>query len=155
ERALRIALQITEACAQVHAARVVHRDIKPTNLLYDPELEGVRLCDFGTAAELPVNARALPPGDLVGTPAYVSPEHTGRTSEGCDARSDLSSLGVTLYELLTGSLPFCDGDLLDLVAAHLSRAPEPPHERLASVPRVVSDMVMTLMAKLPEERYQS
>ena len=154
-RALRIALQLAQVCARIHAARVIHRDIKPANILYDPHAEVIALGDFGIAAELPVNARALPVGDLVGTPAYVSPEHTGRTSQGCDARSDLYSLGVTLYELLTGELPFTERNLLETVAAHLSKVPAPPHHRVAAIPPVVSDLVMKLLAKLPGERYQS
>ncbi|TMQ23593.1 MAG: serine/threonine protein kinase, partial [Deltaproteobacteria bacterium] len=154
-RALRVALQVAQACGQVHAARFIHRDIKPANILYDAGDETATLCDFGTAAELPVNARALPVCDLVGTPAYVSPEHTGRTREGCDVRSDLYSLGITLYELLTGGLPFPDKDLLEIVAAQLSRLPEPPHHRVPSVPLVVSEIVRKLLAKLPDERYQS
>ena len=154
-RALRVALQLAQVCARLHAARVIHRDIKPANILYDPHAEVIALGDFGIAAELPVNARALPVGDLVGTPGYVSPEHTGRTSEGCDARSDLYSLGVTLYELLTGELPFTERNLLEIVAAHLSKVPESPHQRVPSIPPVVSDLVMKLLAKLPGERYQS
>ena len=153
--ALRIALQLAQVCGRVHAARIVHRDIKPANILYDPETETIALADFGIAAELPVNARSLPVGDLVGTPRYVSPEHTGRTREGCDARSDLYSFGVTLYELVTGASPFDDQQLLDVVAAHLSRLPEPPHRRLPSVPQVVSDIILKLLAKMPDERYQS
>jgi GAF domain-containing protein len=153
--ALRIALQIAQACEQVHAARFLHRDIKPANLLYDPDTDTVTLCDFGTAVELPVNARALPVGDLVGSPAYGSPEHSGRTREGCDVRSDLYSLGVTFYELLTGSLPFPNKDVLEVVAAHLSRLPEAPHYRDPAIPPVVSEIVMKLLAKLPDERYQS
>ena len=133
-RALGIALQIAQACEQVHTARFIHRDIKPANLLYDRDSNSVTLCDFGTAAELPVNARALPVGDLVGTPAYGSPEHSGRTREGCDVRSDLYSLGVTLYELLTGAVPFPDKDILEVVAAHLSRLPEPPSAKPAILP---------------------
>src|SRR6185295_17248010 len=127
----------------------------PANLLYDAQTEAITLCDFGTAAELPVNARALPVGDLIGTPAYGSPEHTGRTREGCDVRSDLYSLGATLYELLTGAVPFPDKDILVVVAAQLSRLPEPPHLRVPTIPHVVSEIAMKLLAKLPDERYQS
>ena len=154
-RALRVALQLARVCERVHAARIVHRDIKPANILYDPKTDQIALGDFGIAAELPVNARALPVGDLIGTPGYVSPEHTGRTRGGCDVRSDLYSLGVTLYELLTGGLPFTERHLIEIVAAHLSKVPESPHHRLPSIPPVVSDIVMKLLAKLPDERYQS
>jgi predicted ATPase/HPt (histidine-containing phosphotransfer) domain-containing protein len=153
--ALRVALQVAHVCARIHAARVIHRDIKPANILWDPDAGAIALADFGIAAELPVNARALPVGSLVGTPSYVSPEHTGRTSVGCDIRSDLYSLGVTLYELLTGTLPFPDRDALAAVAAHLSKMPVAPHHVVRSIPPVVSDIVMKLLAKLPDERYQS
>jgi predicted ATPase/HPt (histidine-containing phosphotransfer) domain-containing protein len=154
-RALRVGLAMAQICERVHGARVVHRDIKPANILYDAEAEDIALADFGIAVELPVNTRALPVGDMVGTPMYVSPEHTGRTSEGCDFRSDLYSLGVTLYELLTGTVPFADQQLLNLVAAHLSKMAEPPHRRVPSIPPLVSDIVMKLLAKAPDERYQS
>ncbi|MEO7736140.1 MAG: AAA family ATPase, partial [Kofleriaceae bacterium] len=154
-RALRVGLQMAQICARVHAARIVHRDIKPANVLYDADADAVAFGDFGIAIELPVNARALPVGDLVGTPGYVSPEHTGRTSEGCDFRSDLYSLGVTLYELLTGVVPFAEQDLLEVIAAHLSRTPETPQQRVSTIPLVVSEIVMKLLAKLPSERYQS
>jgi predicted ATPase/HPt (histidine-containing phosphotransfer) domain-containing protein len=142
-------------CARIHAARVIHRDIKPANVLYDPSSETIALADFGIAAELPVHARSLPVGDLVGTPGYVSPEHTGRMSQGCDVRSDLYSLGVTLYELLTGALPFADRPLLEVIAAQLSKLPEPPHHRVPAIPPVVSELVMKLLAKRADDRYQS
>ena len=154
-RALRVALQMARACARIHAARVIHRDFKPANILCGPAAEVVVLCDFGSAAELPVNARALPVSDMMGTPSYVAPEQTGRTSEGCDARSDLYSLGVTLYELLTGALPFPHEELLAVVAAHLSKVPASPKDRVPSIPPVVSEIVMKLLAKQPDERYQS
>ena len=144
ERVLRIARQLAHVLARVHGARVVHRDIKPANILYDAASEQIALGDFGISAELPVNAHALPVGDLIGTPAYASPEHTGRTRTGCDARSDLYSLGVTLYELLTGTRPFPEHQLLELVAAHLSKVPEAPHHRVAEIPAMVSQLVMKL-----------
>ena len=154
-RALGVALQLARACARVHAARVIHRDLKPANILCHPAADVVVLCDFGSAAELPVNGRSLPVCDLMGTPSYISPEQTGRTSEGCDVRSDLYSLGVTLYELLTGTVPFPQNELLAVVAAHLSKVPESPKDRVPSIPPAVSDIVMKLLAKQPDERYQS
>ena len=154
-RALALGLALAQVCARIHDARVLHRDLRPGRVLYDPATGAIALADFGLAVELPVHARALPVGDLVGTPGYMSPEHTGRTSGGCDVRSDLYSIGVTLYELVTGELPFGDHELLDLVAAHLSRRPDPPHQRVPSVPAVVGEIVMKLLAKLPDQRYQS
>ncbi len=154
-RVLRFGLSLARALTRVHAARVINRDIKPSNVLIDTQSDRVLIADFGVAAELPVGSYRLPVTDLVGTPAYVSPEQTGRTHEGADARSDLYSLGVLLYEALTGAPPFEGSDTLELLAAHLSRAPEPPCDRVRAIPRALSNLVMKLLAKAPDERYQT
>jgi hypothetical protein len=154
-RVLRVGLRLASILARVHAARVINRDIKPANILFDSTSDAILLADFGVSAELPVGARRLPVVDFIGTPAYMSPEQTGRTREGADARSDLYSFGVVLYEALTGKVPFESRDTLELLAAHLSRVPDAPAQRVRSIPPVLSALVMKLLAKQPDERYQT
>jgi serine/threonine protein kinase len=154
-RALRIGLGIARGLARIHASRIVHRDIKPDNVLLDSQHDAVVIADFGSAAELPEHARTLPVSDITGTPSYVSPEQTGRMGAGCDFRSDLYSLGVTLYELVTGTLPFESTELIELVSCHLSKVPELPDARVPSVPNVLSAIIMKLLGKSPAARYQS
>jgi predicted ATPase/HPt (histidine-containing phosphotransfer) domain-containing protein len=154
-RTLHVARQLAEALAHLHGKRTLHRDVKPANILYDRNDDTVVLADFGIAAELPAGARALAVRDLIGTPSHVAPEQTGRTSDGCDFRSDLYSLGITLYELLTGKLPFPSTDLLELVSAQLSQLPPRPTLHNPAVPELLGAIVMKLCAKSPAERYQS
>ena len=154
-RALEIGLALARVCARIHDARIIHRDLRPGTVLYDPATGAIAIGDFALAAELPVDARALPAGDRVGTPGYMSPEHAGRTAQGCDVRSDLYSVGVTLYELITGELPFGDRERPELAAEPPPRLAEPPHGRVPSIPPVVGEIAMKLLADLPDERYQS
>ncbi|MBI5256867.1 MAG: AAA family ATPase [Burkholderiales bacterium] len=142
--------------AQVHQAGVVHKDIGPTNLLIHPETLAPTLIDFNIASGLDAaQAGADAPGGLAGTLAYLSPEQTGRTGRTPDQRSDLYSLGITLYELLTGRKPFDSTDLLEMVHAHLVQVPEPPKALQPALPQIVSDLVMRLLEKEPDRRYQS
>lgn len=152
ERALAIGAGITRALAAVHRAGVIHRNVKPTNVIIDAGTGAIRLIDFSIAAR----RGALSASEtFAGTPAYIAPEQTGLMERGADTRSDLYALGVTLYELLTGRLPFLAADLVELVHAHLARAPAPPRELDPSIPEVVSDIVLRLLRKAPEDRYQS
>ncbi|WP_437753378.1 AAA family ATPase [Sorangium sp. So ce1389] len=157
---LRTALEIAVALAGIlevlHQRRIVHRDIKPHNILFDLESRAIGLIDFGISARLAQEVHAAgSPESLEGTLAYISPEQTGRTSRLVDHRSDLYSLGVTLYEMLTSSLPFRSADPAELVHSHIARTPAPPCELSPHVPGVVSDIVMKLLSKAPEDRYQS
>jgi GAF domain-containing protein len=152
------ALGAARILAAVHKAGVVHKDIGPGNLLIHPETLAPTLIDFNISvlagAQAPTGSAAAE-GEIAGTWAYMSPEHTGRTGRAPDARSDLYSFGVTLYQVLTGRKPFETEDLLELVHAHLVQMPEAPTAFVAEVPTVLSDMVMRLLAKEPEKRYQS
>jgi predicted ATPase/signal transduction histidine kinase/tRNA A-37 threonylcarbamoyl transferase component Bud32 len=151
-----IATQLTEILARTHAARVVHRDIKPANILLDPDTGQVFLADFGISVLLEHERRHIYDSDVfVGTLPYISPEQTGRTSRAVDFRSDLYSLGVTFYELLTGCRPFENLAPLDLIHAHLAREAEPPITLRPELPDLLSRLVMKLMAKAPEHRYQT
>jgi predicted ATPase/signal transduction histidine kinase/tRNA A-37 threonylcarbamoyl transferase component Bud32 len=150
-----IALQVTEILAQTHARKVIHRDIKPTNVLID-DVGRVYLADFGISVLLESERRRLHDDDvLVGTLPYIAPEQTGRTNRAVDFRSDLYSLGVTFYQLLTGRLPFESSAPLELIHAHLARQPESLVRLRPELPEALSRVVLRLLAKAPESRYQT
>ncbi len=153
---LAMAVQITRILADVHAQGVVHRDIKPANILIDPETGEVMLADFGIS-ELLANERGrIHDRDVIeGTLPYMAPEQTGRTTRGVDFRSDLYSLGVTFYEALTGQRPFTGQSPLELIHSHLARTPTPPQRLRPELPTLLSGLVMKLLEKAPERRYQS
>lgn len=151
---LELAHTIAQALAEVHAAGVVHKDLNPGNIVLNPATGEVKLIDFELAATLS-RGGAEPQRVLEGTLAYIAPEQTGRLNRPADHRADLYALGVTLYELLTGRLPFAGADPLELVHAHLARMPRPPHEIAPYLPPQFSAIIMKLLAKNPEDRYQS
>jgi signal transduction histidine kinase len=150
-----IAIQVATILAQTHARKVIHRDIKPTNVLIDDDGQ-VHLADFGISVLLESERRHLYDDSLlVGTLPYISPEQTGRTNRSVDFRSDLYSLGVTFYELLTGRLPFVSAAPLELIHAHLARVPEPAAALRPELPDALSRVIARLLAKAPEHRYQT
>jgi PAS domain S-box-containing protein len=152
---LRIAISLAGVLRQVHARGLIHKDIKPANILVDAASGGVRLTGFGVASRLPRERQApAPPEVIAGTLAYMAPEQTGRMNRSVDSRSDLYALGVTFYEMLTGQLPFTAADPIEWVHCHIARQPVPPDERVAGVPGALSAIVMKLLAKTAEERYQ-
>ncbi len=156
EEALQLGIRLAASLAAVHRRNVIHKDINPSNILIEPARGQVRLIDFGLASLLPRESPSLlSPHTLEGTLLYISPEQTGRMNRAIDYRSDLYSLGVTLYELLTGTVPFASPNAVELVHLHIAQQPVPPHELEPSLPRPVSDVVMKLLAKMAEERYQS
>ncbi len=153
---LRLAMGIAKALGCLHARGLVHKDIMPANLIVKAELGEVWLTGFGLTSRLPRHRQpSVPPEIIAGTLAYMAPEQTGRMNRSVDSRSDLYSLGVTLYEMLTGSLPFTACDPMEWVHCHAARQPPSPSERLESVPATVSAIIMKLIAKTAEERYQS
>jgi PAS domain S-box-containing protein len=153
-RSLPIAISLATALEQVHRRGLIHKDIKPANMLVD-NAGNVRLTGFGITSQLPHECQApAPPEIIAGTLAYMSAEQTGRMNRSIDTRSDLYSLGVTLYEMLTGALPFTAADPLEWVHCHIARQPAPPGER-AAIPEVLSAITMKLLAKNAEERYQT
>ncbi len=152
---LAIAVSLAGTLAALHQRRVVHKDIKPHNVLANLSTQQVALIDFGIATRLAHEAqRARSVQSLEGTLAYMSPEQTGRMNRAVDHRSDLYSFGVTLYEALTGQLPFQATHAMDLVHSHIARRPVPPHEIAPDVPLMVSRIVSRLLAKTAEDRYQ-
>src|SRR5271168_1935495 len=153
-RALRIAIGLTTALAQVHRHGLVHKDIKPENVLVG-DADRVWLTGFGIASRLPRERQVPAPVETIsGTLAYMAPEQTGCMNRSVDARSDFYSLGVTLYRMLTDTLPFAAADPLEWVHCHVARQPVPPSSR-AAVPEPLSSLTMKLLAKNAEERYQT
>ena len=153
---LRLAIGLATALGGLHEHGFVHKDIKPTNILVNSATGQAWLTGFGIASRLPRERQApQPPEFIAGTLAYMAPEQTGRMNRSIDSRSDLYSLGVTLYQMLTGSLPFMASKPMDWVHSHIARNPVPPSERLDTVPAAVSAIVMKLLAKAAEERYQT
>jgi len=154
-RFLRIAIGLAAALSQAHRQGLIHKDVKPANALVDAAGH-VWLTGFGIASRLPhERLPPLPPEIIAGTLAYMSPEQTGRMNRSIDSRSDLYSLGVTLYELLTSSLPFIASDPMEWVHCQIARQPLSPRDRAPGVPGPVSAIIMKLLAKIPEERYQT
>ena len=188
---LSIAIQITDILHNLHQNRVIHKDIKPANILINPETKEIKLIDFSISSLLPKETQEIKnPNVLEGTLAYLSPEQTGRMNRGVDFRADFYALGVTLFELLTGELPFKSDDAVELVHCHIAKTPpsinqaqsssfvdinksdansyvdiNKPHpnpllvkergQEKREIPEVLSDIVMKLMAKNSEDRYQS
>jgi predicted ATPase/signal transduction histidine kinase/DNA-binding NarL/FixJ family response regulator len=179
---LRLAIRITEILGAIHHRNIMHKDVNPSNIVWNPETDQLKLIDFGISTEL---SREQPeirnPNVLEGTLAYMSPEQTGRMNRAMDYRTDLYSLGATFYHLLTGQLPFQADDAMELVHCHLAKMPVPPDhlhppgppqggngspqvqsEKVphrggiqGGVPKILSDIILKLMAKTAEDRYQS
>jgi PAS domain S-box-containing protein len=153
---LRLSISLSSAIGRLHQRGVIHKDIKPGNVLVNSLNGQCWLTGFGIASRHPRERQAPEaPEFIAGTLAYMAPEQTGRMNRSIDSRSDLYALGVTLYEMLTGSLPFTASDPLEWVHCHIARQPIPPKERLKTIPAPVSAIVMKLLAKTAEERYQT
>jgi PAS domain S-box-containing protein len=153
---LHLAIQLAEIIGSIHAAQVIHRDINPSNIVLNPATGTVKIIDFGIATRFSrTNPSFQNPNVLEGTLAYISPEQTGRMNRILDYRTDFYSLGVTYYELLAGQLPFVTDDVLELVHCHIARQPIAPHELNSEIPPIVSEIILKLMAKNAEDRYQN
>ncbi|WP_437977927.1 AAA family ATPase [Sorangium sp. So ce295] len=153
---IRLAIQITSALHEVHRSGIIHKDINPSNIVVNRETGVAKIIDFGISTRLSREELSIKsPAVLEGTLAYISPEQTGRMNRSLDHRTDFYSLGATFYELLTGAPPFSATDAMELVHCHVARDPAPPRARCPGVPEALSDLVMKLMAKAAEGRYQS
>lgn len=153
---LTISIKITESLSQIHTANIIHKDINPSNIVLNPGNGQLKIIDFGISTVLTRETPTIKnPNVLEGTLAYISPEQTGRMNRNLDYRTDFYSLGITLYELLTQQLPFNATDAMELVHFHIAKRPVPPDEVNPQIPKAVSNIVMKLLAKTVEERYQS
>ena len=153
---LKIAIKITRALSEVHQARVIHKDINPSNIIFNSKTNVLKLIDFGISSRIVQSSTTLKnPDVLEGTLSYISPEQTGRTNRFLDYRTDFYSLGLTFYELLTRQLPFQSSDSLELVHYHLAKEPIPPQTINPDIPEVISNIILKLIRKNPEDRYNS
>ena len=153
---LHIALEVAHGLGQIHDAWVIHKDINPANIVYDPQTQTVKLIDFGLATRVPRERAGVDRQNrLEGTLAYISPEQTGKTQFSVDYRTDYYSFGATLYQLFTGRLPFEVRDPSALIHCQLAKSPDPPHGVNPEVPEVLSQIILRLLAKTPDDRYQS
>lgn len=156
EMFLQIGIQLTTTLESLHELNIIHKDIKPLNIIFNPTTNQIKLTDFSIASRLSRESQpAYNPNLIEGTLAYMSPEQTGRMNRAIDYRTDFYSLGVTFYELLAGQLPFLSSDPLELVHCHIAKQPIPLHQLRSEIPEALSDLVMKLMAKTAEDRYQS
>ncbi|WP_333203470.1 MULTISPECIES: serine/threonine-protein kinase PknK [unclassified Microcoleus] len=153
---LKIGIQLANTLGEIHHSNVIHKDIKPQNILINPDTNELKIIDFSIASLLErENQTVTTPNLLEGTLAYMSPEQTGRMNRSVDYRTDFYSLGITFYEMLTGKLPFSAKDPLEFVHCHIAKAPIPPKKLNPEIPDTVSEIVMKLLSKTAEDRYQS
>ena len=153
---LPVAIGMTVALGRLHQRGLIHRDIKPTNVFVNVVTGQAWLSGFGLASRLPRERQSPePPESIAGTLAYMAPEQTGRMNRSIDSRSDLYSLGVTFYEMLTGELPFAAFEPMEWIHSHVARQPVPPRERRKEIPGAVSTIIVKLLAKNAEDRYQT
>ncbi|UNU26786.1 trifunctional serine/threonine-protein kinase/ATP-binding protein/sensor histidine kinase [Microcoleus vaginatus] len=153
---LRFGIQLIKTLEYLHLQKIIHKDIKPSNIIINSQTGIIKLTDFGIASRLTKeNPQINNINSLVGTFAYMSPEQTGRMNRTLDYRTDFYSLGITLYEMLTGQLPFMSNDPLEIVYSHIASQAIVPHQINSEIPPAISQIVMKLMAKNAEQRYQS
>lgn len=155
---LPVATEMVNIIYSMHESGILHRDICPANFVLGKKSTSVTLVDFDLATisnDTTLDTSIIRPSRVDTSPLYSAPEQTGRMNRRVDARSDLYSLGATFYEMLTGMPPFSLSDPLEIIHAHLSRTPNPPNKLQPEIPKTLSDLVLKLLAKVPESRYQS
>jgi len=153
---LRVAISLTGVLHKIHGRGLIHKDVRPANVLVNSGRATVWLTGFGIASRAPREHQVpKPPEVIAGTLAYMAPEQTGRMNRSIDSRSDLYALGVTFYQMLTGVLPFVASDPMEWVHCHIARQPVPPYEHVKEIPAPLSAIVLKLLAKAAEERYQT
>ena len=152
---LRVAIGVAVALGRIHSRGLIHRDVNPAKILVNPATGRAWLIGISFVSRLPRGQVPAAPEEIAGTLAYMAPEQTGRMNRSIDARSDLYSFGVTLYEMLTGTLPFTATDPMEWVHCHIARHPVPPNERLEGISEQISAIIMKLLSKTAEKRYQT
>ncbi|MDY6805697.1 MAG: ATP-binding sensor histidine kinase [Cyanobacteriota bacterium] len=156
EEFLVLSIKIAKALSQVHAENIIHKDINPSNIILNPATGELKIIDFGIASQLTRENPSLKnPNVLEGTLPYISPEQTGRMNRSLDYRTDFYSLGATFYEMLTLKRPFHTNDPMELVHCHLAKTPLPPQELNTEIPPILGKIVIKLLEKNAESRYQS
>jgi diguanylate cyclase (GGDEF)-like protein len=156
EQFLELAIRIAKILGRLHQGNIFHRDIKPSNILLNKEEDTIKITDFGIAAEFTrQNEKIYHPTVMGGTLAYISPEQTGRMNCAVDYRSDLYSLGITFYEMLTGEVPFRSNDAMEIIHSHIAKEPLPPRELNPDIPEPLSRIVKKLLSKEASKRYQN
>jgi diguanylate cyclase (GGDEF)-like protein len=153
--ALEIAIQVSTILGKIHEKSIIHKDMSTSNIIIHSETKCVKLIDFAFSEEFTAHKNTKRSDPLQGTLSYISPEQTGRMDRKVDFRSDYYSFGICLYEMITGRLPFVTKDPLRLIHCHIAKSPLTPHELNLDIPKPVSNIVMKLMAKNPEDRYQN
>ena len=153
---LNIAIQLSETLDKIHQQQIIHKDIKPHNILIEPTTQKTKIIDFSIATRLETETQAIiNPNYIEGTLGYISPEQTGRMNRCIDYRTDFYSLGVTFYQILTQQLPFHSNDPMEVIHSHIAKIPIPPHQINPEIPIAISLIVMKLLSKNAEDRYQS
>lgn len=153
---LSLAIQIVHILGQIHKKHIIHKDINPANMIVDTETMQVKITNFGVSSVLSREyQKVVRPNVISGSLPYIAPEQTGRMNRAIDYRSDLYSAGISFYEMLTGTLPFKSKDTMELIHSHIARKPVPPDQLNENIPEVVSGIIMKLLSKVAEERYQS
>ncbi|MCP3940092.1 MAG: AAA family ATPase [Desulfobacteraceae bacterium] len=156
EELLGICICITKGLEKIHGANIIHKDINPTNIVFNRDTGQLKIIDFGVSTVLSrENPEIKNLETLDGTLSYISPEQTGRMNRSVDYRTDFYSLGITMYELFSGQLPFKTKEPMELIHCHMTKKPVPLHEINPEIPKVISDIVMKLLEKTAEKRYQS
>jgi serine/threonine protein kinase len=152
---VKIASNISQTLGEIHQQNIIHKDINSNNILINEKNE-IKIIDFGLATRYTLKTQNLAnPQHLEGTLTYISPEQTGRMNRSVDYRSDLYSLGIVLYEMFTKKLPFEDKDNMELIHSHIAKIPIPPNDINNEIPKVLSDIILKLLSKNAEDRYQS
>lgn len=153
---LSLAIQMANSLIQIHQNNIVHKDINPTNFIWNYKTNQLKIIDFGISAELiRETSQCINLNVLEGSLDYLSPEQTGRINRPIDYRTDLYSLGISYYEIFTGQLPFKGNDDLEKIYSHIAKIPDPPREINPEIPAIISNIVMKLISKTVEDRYQS
>ncbi len=155
EQFLDLAVPLTEALAELHVRGITHKEINPANIIHNPTTNEVKIADLSIASVLRREGLRRAHNHLLGTLRYMPPEQTGRVNHTIDYRSDFYSLGATFYEMLTGQAPFATEDPAELLHSHIARTPRSPAAVNKEVPADISAVVLKLLAKSPEDRYQS